>query len=167
MLPPSAHLASYWALRSASLASSADFVGRRITGDAEWRVIGRAPPLDIFGLVLALARLIQRRIACRQAEVGSALEDVEMLGLLGHVRDHLHTGRARPDDTDPQASEIDALLRPKAGVVPLALKILEAFELRHLRGREVAGRHDAVGRGNDRAIIGGQRPQVRLAIEEG
>ena len=87
-------------------------LGRRIPGDAEGRLVGRTPALGIFGLVLALLLGIEWSVAGGKAEVGGALEDKEVLGLPGDVRDHLHARGARADDADPEAGEIDAFVGP-------------------------------------------------------
>ena len=52
-------------------------------------------------------------------EVRRALEDVQVRGLLGDDRDRLDRRRAGADDADPLAGEVDALVRPVAGVVPV------------------------------------------------
>src|SRR5260370_11924538 len=49
-----------------------------------------------------------------------------------------------PNDPDALAAEVDAPMRPMAGVVGLALKGVDAREFGHVGRREAAGRHDAV-----------------------
>ena len=117
-------------------------------------------------LCLLLALGLHRPVARRQAEVGGALEDRQVLGLAGDDRDHLHARRAGADHADAQAAEVDTLMRPQAGVVPLALEVLQALEVGHARRREVARRHDAVARADLLAAVGLQRPFARLAVEQ-
>ena len=83
------------------------------------------------------------------------------LAWLGDDRDHLHARRAGADHADPQAAEVDALMRPQAGVVPLALEVLQALEVGHPRRREIARRHDAVARADLLAAVGLERPFAR------
>ena len=138
-----------------------------IAADGEGRVVGRAPARRILGLVLALALGLHRPVARRQAEIGGALEDGEVLGLLGDDRDHLHARRAGADHADPQPGEVDALMRPQAGVVPLALEVVDALEVGHARRREIARGHHAVARAHLLAAVGAaastRSPRCRTA----
>ena len=92
------------------------------------------------------------------AEVRRPLEDVQVLRLLGDLRDQLDAGRARADDAHAPAGELDALLRPARAVVPLALEVVEALERRPVHRRQAPGCHDAVGRRVPRAVLGGDLP---------
>ena len=105
------------------------------TGDAERGIVGRQTPFRVFRLVASLDVRVHWAVARGQAEVSGALEDVQMLRLLGDDRDHLDAGRSGADHADPKAGEIHALMRPETGVVPFALEPLDAFEIRHARGR--------------------------------
>ena len=80
----------------------------------------------------AIASARERRVPGRHAEVGGALEHRQLRGLLGDDRDRLHGGGARADHAHALAGEVDALVRPEAGVVQLAR---EALEARGCRGR--------------------------------
>jgi hypothetical protein len=71
----------------------------------------------------------------RHAEVRGPLEHVQVLGLLGELRDELDAGRARADHADALAGEVDALVRPARAVVPLALEVVEAVDRRAVRDR--------------------------------
>jgi hypothetical protein len=55
----------------------------------------------------------------RDGEVRGALEDREGAGLFGDERDGLDARRAGSDDRDPQAREVDPLVRPPTGEVDL------------------------------------------------
>ena len=57
-------------------------------------------------------------------------------------------------------------MRPQAGVVPLALEVLDALEVGHARRREIARRHHAVARADLLAAIGLERPFAGLAVEQ-
>ena len=59
-----------------------------------------------------------------------ALEDREVAGLLGDHRDRLHAARPGADDADPLAGEVDAVVGPRTGVVPVALERVEARDVR-------------------------------------
>jgi len=63
-----------------------------------------------------------RGVVRRQAEVGRALEDGDLGGLSGDLRDRLDRRGAGADHRDAAAGEVDALMRPAAGVVGLALE---------------------------------------------
>lgn len=88
--------------------------------------------------VLAI-RLGELGIAHRDGPVGRALENGELANLAGDGLDHLDAGGAGADDAHPLAGEVDALLRPAAGVENLPLEALMAREWRHQRRRQPAG----------------------------
>ena len=46
----------------------------------------------------------------------------QLLALLRDLRDRLHRGRARPDHANAFCGEVDAVMRPLAGVITLALE---------------------------------------------
>ena len=85
---------------------------RRVAGYPERRLEGGTAALGIFRLMRALLVRNERRVARRQAEIGSPLEDVKMLRLPRDDRDRLDARRARPDYADPQSGEIHACMRP-------------------------------------------------------
>ena len=76
----------------------------------------------ILGLDLTLVLGIQERIAGRYSVVRRALEDEEVLRLLGDERDRLNCRRAGADDADALAGEVDLLMRPATGVIDRAAK---------------------------------------------
>lgn len=101
------------------------------------------------------------------AEARGPLEDGEVLGLLGDLRDDLGAGRARADDADPLAAKVDAFARPLARVVPVALEATEAPEFRCLRDGQASGRHDAIPGREAFAAVRPDRPPVRFLVEVG
>ena len=122
---------------------------RRLVGvvevDAGHGLLGARPQRRIVGLDGAHVLRVQRRVVRRDGVVGRALEHGEVRGLLGDDRDRLHGGRAGADDRDALAGEVDALLRPVAGVVAGAREGVEARELRRVGRGQAARGHDAVG----------------------
>ena len=107
----------------------------------------------------------QRRVARRHAVVRGALEHGEVRrGLRDHGRG-LDAGRAGADLPDPLAREIHALVRPLAGVDPLAAEILQARDVRHVGRRQAPHRGDEVGRRAALAGFGLDLPAVRGLVE--
>ena len=101
----------------------------------------------------------------RNAEIGRALENVQMAGLLSHLRNDLNTRGARADDADALASEIDAFTRPLCRVVPLARELLDAGEGRQTNCRQATGGHDAISGGVLTAVVRGHFPFAGGFIE--
>ena len=102
-----------------------------------------------------------------------ALEDVELLGDLGDLRDDLHGGRAGADDADPLASKVlHRLGRAPAGeaVVPsarvkgLALIGVDAGDPRQLRLVQDPAGQDQVASGELVTTAGGDSPAKRLLV---
>src|SRR5262249_45004102 len=124
---------------------------------AELRVVLLHPLLDVA---------VERRIVGRDAVVRRALEHVQVPRLPGDDRDRLNGRGAGADDADALASEVHALVRPAAGVIPGALEVLEPGELRHLRAGQTAGGHDAEARGEAIAAVGLDRPAPRGLLED-
>ena len=90
-----------------------------------------------------------------------------MIGLRGNDRNGLNSGRSGADDPNPLAGEVDALVRPFAGMVPLALKGLETLDVRHLRGRETADRGNQERGGDTFAGIRFYIPPIGLLVKHG
>ena len=88
-------------------------LGHHVAGDGVTRPLAH---LRVAGLVGRLGIGIHRSVLRRNAVVGRALEDDELIGLPGDLRDRLDAGRAGADDGDPLAGEVDALVRPLTGV---------------------------------------------------
>ena len=94
---------------------------------------GAAP--DVVVIVACKLDVCKRHwgVARRDAVVCGALENGQMLRLLGDNGCCLDAGRAGPNLADSLAREIDAFMRPSAGVVPPAPEVLQALEFRHVR----------------------------------
>ena len=126
---------------------------------------------------------VERRVVRRHAEVRRALEDGDVLGLGGDLRDRLDAGRAGADHRHALAGEVDALVRPGAGVVGRAREASRRPGIAGARGVErqpvamtsqraetlvaAVGGHASSGRPPRRrsrdqhaGLEGDQRPQV-------
>ena len=91
-------------------------------------------------------------------EVRGALEHGELRGLGRDERDGLDAGGAGADDRNALAGEVDALVRPAAGEVDLALETLGAGDVGRLRQRQAAGgHHEVAARDGLGAAVGGRR----------
>ena len=95
--------------------------------------------------MLRLDRAVHRAVGGGQDVVGGALEHRQRLGLARDDRDRLHTAGACADHGNALAGEIHAPMRPEAGVVGVALEIVQAREIRHARDGEISRRHNADG----------------------
>ncbi len=85
--------------------------------------------------------------------------------MLGQLRDQLDSSGAGADDADALAGELDAVLRPARGVVPVAVELLEAVEGRPVDRREAPRRHHAVPRGEMAPVRGHDLPApARLVV---
>ena len=100
----------------------------------------------------------RRAVVGGQGKVRRALEDGQLGRLLGDQRDRLDAGRPRADHRDALAGEIDALMRPAAGEIDLALEILDAVDLRRLGRGETAGGHDVIAAGYAGTAVGLEQP---------
>ena len=82
---------------------------------------------DLGGVLLDVALELgrQRGVAGRHGVVRGALEHRQVLGRRGDDRRGLDAGGAGADHAHPLAGEIHALMRPLAGVVPVARKALQ------------------------------------------
>ena len=69
--------------------------------------------------------------------------------------------------SDALARKSDFLVRPTTGVISISLIVREAIDIGHVRGRDTAGRHDEVLRGDALAHIRLDRPAPRNLIEMG
>jgi hypothetical protein len=76
----------------------------------------------------------------------------------------LDAGGAGADLADALAGEIDTIMRPRAGVVPLAGKALEARDVRDVRGREAADAGDQPARGEAFARLRLDVPEIRRRV---
>ncbi len=101
----------------------------------------------------------------RNGVVRCALEHEELRGAGSDVRNGLDRGRAGANDGDALASEVDALVRPAAGMEGATGEGLAARHFRHVRGRETACRHDAVTGAHPAAVVGRDAPPTRTLVE--
>ena len=135
--------------------------------------LGALAHLRIGGLHLAHIVGIERLVVRRHGVVGGALEHREVLRLFGHHRDRLDGRGAGADHADGLAGEVDAFMRPVAGVIGRALEILEAGNLRRVgRGqaahrRDDEARRDRFGRAGCASLLGLDLPQVGGLVEDG
>ncbi len=118
--------------------------------------------------VIGLARFDDVRIdfavARRYAIVGRALKDRQLLRLLRDDRDGLHRRCARADHGNAFGGEVDARVRPAAGVITLAAKGFAARDVRHVRRRQTADGADHVLRRNDCAGVRAHAPALHRVI---
>src|ERR671921_1998898 len=106
-------------------------------------------------------------VAEREGVVGGALEDGEVLRLLGELRGDLDAGRAGTDEPDALAGEVDALVGPLGSVIPVALEVFQARDVRHVRHRQGAQGGDDEPRRDDVAGVRANLPAVRILVEGG
>src|SRR6185312_6519714 len=123
------------------------------------------PQLRIIGLCRLQIFRRQRLVPGRDRPCGRALEYRQLRSLLRDDRDGLDRRRTGADHADAQAGEIDAFVRPFAGVVDRSLEIVDAFEARAVRRRKATDRHDAELRGYLVAAIGLDRPAPGAFVE--
>jgi hypothetical protein len=79
--------------------------------------------------------------------------------------DRLDRRRAGTDDADAQAREVDAFMRPFAGVIDRPAKILGSLEGWTVRRRQAADRHNAELCRHAVAAIGFDQPALAGLIE--
>jgi hypothetical protein len=118
----------------------------------------RLPVRRIVGLAVGDLRRTQPPIACGQRVRRGALEDGQVVGLLGDDRDGLDAGRAGTDDADPLPGQVDALMRPVRGQIGRASERLDARDLGQFRRRQAAGRHHQETGGDGLAVLGADQP---------
>ena len=98
--------------------------------------------LGVARLAFRADRVGERRGVAGKAELGGALEDVEVLRLLGDGGGRLNAGGARAQHRDPLAGQRDPFGRPPTGVVQLALENLDARDIRQVGLGQGAGGAD-------------------------
>ena len=104
--------------------------------------LGLFAAFGVVGFPGLLFRLRQGPVPRRNAEVGGALENHHLCGLFGNLGNALNARRASANDADTLSGEIHRLVRPTAGVVPLAFEVRQAGRVRHPRRRQTATRRD-------------------------
>ena len=129
--------------------------------------LGALAHLGIVRLDLGDIGRVERLVVRRHGVVGGALEHRQMPGLLGHDRDRLDGGRARADDAHGLAREVDALMRPVAGMVGRPPELGEAVDLRRVgRGQATHGGDDEARR-QPVALVRLDAPHVGSLVEHG
>jgi hypothetical protein len=83
-----------------------------------------------------------------------------MRGGGGDDRGGLDAGGAGADQPDALAGEVHAVMRPAAGVVPMAGEAIQARQLGHVRRRQAADGGDQEARGETLAGFGRDLPPV-------
>ena len=109
-------------------------------------------PLAEAVLELLAGRVVERAVACGDGVLRGALEDVDVLGRLGDLGDHLHAAGAGADHADALAGHVDPLGGPAGGVVLGAREGLGTGDRRLVHLRQAAGRRHQVA-GRDRGTI--------------
>ena len=107
----------------------------------------------------------QRLVPRRHRPGRGALEHGELRCLLRDNRYRLNRGRAGADDANAQAGEVDALVRPFAGVIDRPAEVVHAREGRAVRRRQTANRHDAEFCRDPVAAIGLDQPAIGILVE--
>ena len=80
-------------------------------------------------LYLLLLLRADRPVTQGRTVVGGALEDGQVGDLFGDGRNKLDGGGARSHHAYALAGQVDAFLRPVAGVTPLALEAVDTLEV--------------------------------------
>lgn len=106
------------------------------------------------------------RIGLRYHPDRRALIHRQVLCVLGQLGDELNGGGAGADQADPVAGGSIAVV-PLGGVDDLARERLDAFDIGHLRLREVSGGREQVLAGDGVAGFGGDHPVLMFLIPAG
>jgi hypothetical protein len=123
------------------------------------------PMAPVIGLEALDEVRVEGRVLRRNAEVGRALEDRQVVGFLRDHGDRLDGRRAGSDDADALAGEADRMVRPEAGLMAFTRERVETGNVRHLGHRQAAGRHDAESGTGAVARIGFEPPLLRVGVE--
>ena len=134
------------ALAPGRLVDGLAFLWRRLQGKAlrvgegvsRRRRVRGAPDLGRVFLDIALELGRPRCIACRNAVGRAALKNAQVLRRLCDHRRCLNAGRSGTNQPDPLSGKVDALVRPLAGVVPLALERVQSGNRRNVGRRQAA-----------------------------
>ena len=128
--------------------------------DARRHLLGALAHRLVVRLDVADIGRIERLVVRRHRVVGGALEHGQVARLPGDDRDRLDRRRAGADHAHRLAGEVDALMRPVAGVIGRALEIFEAGNLGRVGRRQAAHRGDDEARGQ-RGRLCPSRPSRR------
>ncbi len=140
---------------------------RFVVGMAAAISLARFPDLGVVGLDLRQKLLIDGVVARRHHVLGRTLEDRQVSGFLGDDGDRLHAARACADHADAFAFEVNPIVGPAAGVVPLTRKALETRNIRDLTGRDATDRADQVVRRDPVSVVGFDLPVTVCLVEVG
>ena len=127
------------------------------------RLVARAKVV-VVGFHVFDEGCFQGFVLSRYAVVGRALEDRQMLRLLGDQRDRLDARRTGADDAHSAAGEIHAVLGPLARVIGIALEIGEAGKVRNVCRAQATGGHDEVIRAGGVVAVDLYVPALALHV---
>ena len=88
-----------------------------------------------------------------------------MIDLVGECRYQLDSRAACADDPDTFRPQVDAPVRPVAGVIPVAGEIGQAGYIGHRGARKAAGGEDAVPGGHGVALVGHYVPAQGVLVQ--
>src|SRR3989454_3666642 len=115
-------------------------------------------------LDLALPCGVDRPIAQRHTVIGCALEDGQMGHVFRNFRDELDGAGPGADDPHPLAGDLQAVLRPAAGVTPGALEALQPRKVRHIMRGQHPHRRDHKWRPRPVTILRVDLPAMRALV---
>ena len=101
------------------------------------------------------------------SELGRSLEDGEAFGLLGNDGDGLNAAGAGADDRHAFSREVDGVVGPSAGVVPVALERLQALDRGDVAGGDAADGGDEVLGRYAVTVAGCYLPEVAVFLKFG
>ena len=110
---------------------------------------------------------VRRPVAGGHGELGRALEDREAAGLPGDDWNRLHAAGAGAYDRHAFSRKVDGVVRPGAGVVPVALEGLQPLDPGDVARGYAADAGDEVPGGYPVAVVGLDLPQVGFFAEGG
>ena len=104
------------------------------------------PQIGVIALPALFILIIHRAVARWNAEIGRALENRELRGLLRNHGDGLNGRRPGADHRHPAAGEINLVMRPIAGVELLPFEIGKARNIWQPGRGKAACRHEEIPR---------------------
>ena len=110
---------------------------------------------------------VRRPVTGGHGELGRALEDREAAGLPGDDWNRLHAAGAGAYDRHAFSRKVDGVVRPGAGVVPVALEGLQPLDPGDVARGYAADAGDEVPGGYPVAVVGLDLPQVGFFAEGG
>ncbi|CAM5270413.1 hypothetical protein SSPIM334S_08549 [Streptomyces spiroverticillatus] len=126
---------------------------------------GKSAPLGVVRLGGLALGVVEGLVPGRDGVVGAPLKHRQLRCLGGDFRDRLNPGGPRPDDADAQPGEVDALVRPFAGVVGDAGEGIKARDIGPLGTRQTSdGEHDE-STGDRLSAVRPHRPGQGLLVQ--